>query len=125
MKKTKNDRNSRKFLIPKSSKLKMENKSERKSNEIESLVNQTLESLDSIQRAGHSPEFTSRLESITRSSARIIPIQSKILWRIAACLAILIGLNVLTILYKQKASQKSNYQADSFTTEYFSYLKSI
>jgi hypothetical protein len=91
----------------------------------EDWINKTMESLDGINRAESDPLlFDKVLKRIQHDNLAVISIRSRLVWRIAALILILITFNVFTLVYS-KTSGNSQNTAKSVANEYFSYIDSI
>jgi hypothetical protein len=84
-------------------------------------ANETLESLSGIRRQPVHSSLLEKLNAIPSSKLKIMRLDPRLAWRVAACLAIMIILNVVTILNRQ--NKISHNSRSPFASEYFSYLK--
>lgn len=92
----------------------------------ENWINKTLESLDDVSRAESDPLlFDKALQLIQRDKPVIISIRSRMMWRVAALILLLISFNVFTLVYFAKTSGNSQINVKSVANEYFSYIDSI
>ena len=92
----------------------------------ENWINKTLESLDDANRAGSDPLlFDKVMQRMQHDSPAVISIRSRMIWRAAALILILISLNVFTMVYFAKTPDNSQNTAKSVANEYFSYIDSI
>jgi hypothetical protein len=92
----------------------------------ENWINKTLESLDGVNRAESDPLlFDKVLQRIQHEKPVIISIRSRMIWRVAALILVLISFNVFTLVYFAKVSGNSQINVESVGNEYFSYIDSI
>jgi hypothetical protein len=92
----------------------------------ENWINNTLESLDGVNRAESDPLlFDKALQRIQRGTPTIISIRSRMFWRVAALILVLISFNVITMVYFAKTSGNNRINVKSVANEYFSYIDSI
>ena len=92
----------------------------------ENRINKTLESLDGANRAESDPLlFEKALQRIQHNNPTILSIRSRMIWRAAALILVLISLNVFTMVYFAKTPDKNQNTAKSVANEYFSYIDSI
>ncbi|MEO8148006.1 MAG: hypothetical protein ABI723_10235 [Bacteroidia bacterium] len=93
-------------------------------NSKEKLIEETLQSIENIKRATVSPElYELVMERLKNQKARIVSIKSQTMWRAAACIAVLVGLNIFTLIQNKKSDSTPPDNSNSFAQEYFSYLK--
>ena len=93
-------------------------------NRKENWSQETLNSIDSIKRAEVSDKLLEKVnQRLQKPKAKIISIQTKTLWRAAACITVLIGLNIFTIAFNAKTKNGHQDSSDTFANEYFFYLK--
>jgi hypothetical protein len=92
----------------------------------ENWINKTLESLDDINRAESDPLlFDKVLQRIQHDRPIIISVRSRMIWRVAALILVLISFNVFTMIYFAKVSGIGQNNVKSVANEYFSYIDSI
>jgi hypothetical protein len=92
----------------------------------EQWIDETLESLDGIRRAGSDPmTYEKVMHRLRAPMTRRIQVQPGLVWRVAAGLTLLIGLNALSLFYFSRSSRESETQTKTLATEYFSYTNSI
>jgi len=86
-------------------------------------IQETLNSLDKLQRAVPQPGFYDRLaKRIEKGEAVIVFIKPSLLWQAAACIAVLVVLNVFTWVRSGKVESISQENTNPIAKEYFSYL---
>jgi hypothetical protein len=91
----------------------------------EQWIDETMESLGGLQRPAGDPGLYEKIVAqpgASEQKIRFIPVS--LLLKIAAGLALLIGLNVITLLY-YNSSTVTAASANPLTSEYFSYIKTI
>ena len=82
-----------------------------------------MESIDSINRAEPSFALQHRiLERVKTPNGKIISIQTKMIWRAAACVVVLVGMNIFSLVHFNKSKNTSSENANTIATEYFSYI---
>jgi hypothetical protein len=93
----------------------------------EKWINETLESIDGIHQAEANPFLYDKvLNQLNKQKSKPDLIQLRVLYRLAACIVVFIGLNIFTILHFNKSSVVSAQDNKSaFAKEYFSYLDNI
>ena len=92
----------------------------------EEWINKALESLDGAKRAESDPIlFDKVLQRIQYHKPIINSIRSRMIWRVAALILVLISFNVITMVYFAKTSGNSQNNVKSVANEYFSYIDSI
>jgi hypothetical protein len=94
-------------------------------NKIHKKAKEALNSLDGIQKAEPSELFYERvLLRLENKEARVIRLTPRTVWQAAACIAILIMLNVLVCVHFSKNNnQRTQASRNPVTEEYFSYLR--
>ncbi len=100
----------------------MENQNSKSEAEIQEKIQATLDSLEGLKRQKVSENLSRRLNEIPVFRTKIFKLSPQLAWKVAACLAILILLNVFTILNSNKNSNRTNNERSPFANEYFSYL---
>ena len=89
-------------------------------------VNDTLNSLDGLQRATLDPALEAGiLAGMSSAKAKIITLQPTLKWITAACIIILLGFNIVSIIHYKKDSNYSDTNSNPVYTEYFSILNNI
>lgn len=92
----------------------------------EKWVKETMESIDSIGRAEANPflydKIMSRMQLVASRDTYLNP--ATIRWALI-CTALLIGLNVLSILHSGKENNISKRAVGAFANEYFSYMNNL
>jgi hypothetical protein len=92
----------------------------------ENWINKTLESLDGVNRAEGDPIlFDKAMQRIQHGNPTTISIRSRMIWRVAALILVLISFNVFSLVYFSKTSGNSQINVKSVANEYFSYIDSI
>ena len=92
-------------------------------NGIKNQIQQTMESIDSINRAELSFDLQNKiLARILSPNGKIISLQTKLIWRAAACVVVLIGMNIFSIVHFNKSKTVSSEISNPIATEYFSYM---
>ena len=93
----------------------------------EEWIRETMESIDSIRSIDPNPFLYDKIiHRLETGNGKVLIIQMKTIWRVAAFIAILLMLNVLSAIHYHKSSFAStNEQANPFANEYFSYMKNI
>ena len=95
-------------------------------NQREKWIQETLNSVDNIKRAEASEElYDNIMQRLQKRDVKIISLQSKTVWRVAASIAILIGINVITLLSQRSGNENKNNDPNTFAIEYFSYINQI
>ena len=95
-------------------------------NQKENWIQETLNSIDNIKRADASEELYENIaQRLQRRETKIISLQSNLVWRVAASITILIGLNVFTLLSQHTKNENKTGESNTFATEYFSYINQI
>ncbi|HWY38844.1 MAG TPA: hypothetical protein VNY73_09815 [Bacteroidia bacterium] len=92
--------------------------------EIQKEVEKTLNSLDGMKRA-EAPAFLYDrvLAHLEKEEARVVSISPRMIWQAAACLAVLIALNVFVCLLSSgNAGNRQAERVNPVGQEYFSYL---
>jgi hypothetical protein len=89
-------------------------------------IGRTLESLDGMESAGCPPELQERMIKAIPVRGRTIPLYtSSVLWKAAAVILILLGLNIVTIFHYSRSETKENESAGTVASEYFSYINNF
>lgn len=91
----------------------------------EEWIKSTLGSIDSIRKPEVNPELSEKIISgISQREAKIISIQPMVKWVAAACIILLVGLNIISLLqYKNNSTEQSS--TSPVYKEYFSYLNTF
>lgn len=95
----------------------------------EQQINNALNSLNGLQRA-KAPQhlYDSVLQNAASGKLVQMParqIRPVVYLRIAACVILLAGINVFTLVNVHKKQQETTYNSSAFAGEYFSFLKNI
>lgn len=89
-------------------------------------VNETLNSLDGIQRATLDPALEAKiLARMPSAKVKIIQLHPAFKWMAAACVVILLGINIVSIIQYKKDSNYSDINSNPVYTEYFSSFNTI
>ena len=92
----------------------------------EDWINKTMESLDGTSRAEPDPLFFDKLlQRLQHHDPIVISNYSRMIWRAAALILILISFNVITLVCFSKRSDNAQNTVKSVANEYFSYIDSI
>jgi len=92
----------------------------------EKWINDTIESIDNIQHIDANPFIYEKvLQRLNNRTSIAANRQPKVLYRLAACIVIVIGLNVFTMIHFNKSAVSSQDNKSVFANEYFSYIDNI
>ena len=92
----------------------------------EDWINKTMKTLDDTNRAESDPLlFNKILHRIQNDNPTVVSFHSRIVWRIAALILVLISFNIFTLVYFSKTAGNNQNNAKSVANEYFSYIDSI
>lgn len=93
----------------------------------EKWIEETLQSLNNVQKAPISPLLSERLLRITKSDfpLKTTPLNPFLPWVAAASIALLIGFNILTARNYQGSQHTSNNTENTIYREYFNYLNTL
>ncbi len=92
----------------------------------ETWIDETLNSLDNIQRASASADFFQKIQSRAGLSGnQTTGISKRFYWSVAAGLALLIALNVFVAQQSHVSSKQQVENPATMASEYFSYLSPI
>jgi hypothetical protein len=92
----------------------------------EQWIDETIESFDGIQPAiGNQFTYEKVIQRISNPKRKYTLLQSRIFWQIAASVALLIMLNVLSVIIYNQTSGEDQSQVKSLANEYFSYIDTI
>ena len=92
----------------------------------EQWISETMESLDGIQPATGDPFIHDKImRRLANSRDKHITLQPGILWQIAAGLALLITLNICSVVIYSKSTTTDQTQVKTLANEYFSYIDTI
>lgn len=94
-------------------------------NLIEKRIEEAIQSLENIRRAEMAEELHHKiLNRITRRAGKEISIRPQTLWRAAAAIALLIIMNVFSMVHFNKSNGAgAKTESNVFAQEYFSYTK--
>lgn len=94
---------------------------------IEQKVNEALGSLDGMRRAEPGELFYEKLRMrMAGPEARVVPLRARLLWQAAACLLLLIVLNIFVWLRTSAAETSvAEQQNNPVAEEYFAYLNNL
>jgi hypothetical protein len=89
-------------------------------------ISETMDSLEGIRRAGSDPlTYEKVMQRVQLPGKKTLYLQSGFVWRIAAGLTLLIGLNVLSLIYYSRSSKTAENHTKSLASEYFSYIDTL
>ena len=92
----------------------------------EQWIDDTMESMEGITRAAGNPLLYDKVMSrLTNPRSGVISFTPRILWQIAAGIALLISINIFSVVYFSKSSVASKTQINKLASEYFSYIETI
>lgn len=92
----------------------------------EKWISETMESLNSIHRAKANAMLHAHvMREIKKGSAKIIALTPTTLLKVAACAALLVGLNVFSILHYTSSYRNQKNTTNPIVSEYFNYSNSI
>ena len=92
----------------------------------EKWISETMESLNTIHGAKANPMlYANVMREIKKGSAKIIILTPTTLLKVAACVALLVGLNVFSILHYQTSHRTEKNTTNPIVSEYFNYSNSI
>ena len=95
-------------------------------NQKENWIQETLNSINNINRAEANEElYDNIVQRLQKRETKGITLQSNLVWRVAASITILIGLNVFTLLSQHSNNENKTGESNTFATEYFSYINQI
>lgn len=95
-------------------------------NQKENWIQETLNSVDCIKRADANEDLYDKvMQRSQKREAKIMSIKPQLVWRVAASITLLIGLNVFTLLSQHSQKENKNGESNTFATEYFSYINQI
>lgn len=88
-------------------------------------IEETLNSLDQIEKAGPSGLFYEKvMMRVERKEAKVVSLAPRLVWQAAACFAALVVLNVFVCLrFSKSDNNQSAANKNPVAEEYFSYLK--
>lgn len=90
----------------------------------EEWIEGTLNSMENMRRAGLSSGLYEQLLTNSRVGLNSIAVSNKTIWRAAAGIALLIMLNVLSIVNWNNGVSKPKHN-NAFVQEYFSYVNEV
>ncbi len=89
----------------------------------EKQIQETLESIDSISRAEVPFDLGNKiLQRVQKQNGKISLIKTKMIWRAAACVVVLVGMNIFSLVHFSKSKVESLENSNPIATEYFSYI---
>ena len=92
----------------------------------EKWINETMESLDGIKSAMSDPFIHEKvMERLNQDNTSPIALPPRLFWQIAAGLALLISLNIFSLLSYTTSSTTDQTPVKTLATEYFSYMETI
>lgn len=87
-------------------------------------IEETLDSLNDLQKASPDELFYERVMlRLENKEAKVVSLSPRVIWQAAACIAVLIVLNVFVCLHFSKIDDNMQAQKNPVAEEYFSYLK--
>jgi hypothetical protein len=88
-------------------------------------IDETMDALDGITRAESDPSLHEKvLQRIHQNQPEIVRIQPSLIFKLAACIAILIGFNLFILFHFTRSSNTHQNPEKSVASEYFSYIDS-
>lgn len=95
-------------------------------NSKEKWISDTMASIEGIRRAEWDTlAFEKVTERFRNPDRKIFVLTPRQLWQVAAGLALLISLNVLSLVYYPRSTDTSQNNVKTLASEYFSYLDSV
>jgi hypothetical protein len=92
----------------------------------EQWINETLESLEGIMPSPGDPLLYEKVRSrISNTPQETIFFSQGLIWKIAAGIALLISINIFSIIHNNRSREVSQSQNNSLANEYFSYIETI
>jgi hypothetical protein len=92
----------------------------------ETLIRETMDSLDGILRASPEPGFYERLRTSPGCLSRDAkPLKWGVIWQVAAGLALLVSLNIAIIAYYYQSGSSVSTVPTTEAQEYLAYLETI
>jgi hypothetical protein len=92
----------------------------------EQRIRKTMESLEGISPAEGDPFLYERVMSeLRKPRSLMISYNPRIVWQIAAGLALLISINIISIVTFNKSHKVSQTGTNPIASEYFSYIETI
>jgi len=93
----------------------------------EEWINRTIESIDDIQPAEPIPFLYQKIQArMPGNGGNVVLISTKMIWRVAACVALLAILNVLSVIHFHKSSMaNSQSHSNPVANEYFSFMNTL
>ena len=89
-------------------------------------INDVFASLDGIKRPVVDADLFYKIQNrLVTKKPKVIAISARQLIRIAACAVLLVGLNAYTCLRYNKLNASTKQEQNSFSNEYFSYMKNV
>jgi hypothetical protein len=91
----------------------------------ETWIYETMDALDGITRAESDPVLGEKaLQRIHQNQLQITRLQRSLIWKIAACIAVLISINIFSLVYLSRSANGEQDKVKSVASEYFSYIDS-
>ncbi len=94
-------------------------------NQKENWIQETLNSFDNINSAEVSPDLAERLLNTTYAKGKVIYMQPIVKWVAAACIVLLAGINVASIIHYDKRTTSGQTENNPVYKEYFTYLNTL
>ena len=89
----------------------------------EKQIQETLESIDSVSLAEVPFGLENKiLQRVQTQKEKIISLQTKMIWRAAACVVVLVGINIFSIVHFNQSKVETQINSNPLATEYFSYI---
>lgn len=89
-------------------------------------IEKTLNSLNDLQKADASPFLYEKVMArLEKGEAAVISITPRLIWQVAAALALLVALNVFVLTRTATNESKQTAENNPLATEYFAHLSPI
>lgn len=88
-------------------------------------INETMMSLDGIKSAKSDPFIHEKVMERLNNDSQPIALPPRLFWQIAAGLALLISLNIFSLISYTRTSTTDQTPVKTLATEYFSYMETI
>jgi hypothetical protein len=89
----------------------------------EKWMDETMDALNGINRAESNPALLEKvMQSIHPDQPELIGGQIGLIWKFAACIALLISFNLITLKQIDRSASADQNSAKSAASEYFSYI---
>jgi hypothetical protein len=91
----------------------------------EAWIEETMNALDGIARAESNPSFREKtMQGLRQNQTEMMKIQPGLIWKLAACIAILVTINIFTLISINPSAGTDHNTVKSVANEYFSYIDS-